>query len=144
MSTAQPDPCSGPVHPRALEGIWRFNAGSYWEAHEALEDAWRASPDPIRKLYQGILQVAVVCFHIERRNYVGALKVYERSQKWLAGWPDVCRGVQIGQMKADYERLVAEVRRLGPDHIGEISSQFFKPIIVNQKEEHHHDHEQAA
>jgi uncharacterized protein len=36
------------------EGIACFNDQRYFEAHEALETAWRNEPGQIRELYQGI------------------------------------------------------------------------------------------
>ena len=69
-----------------------FNAGEYFEAHEALEEAWNEEHSQVRDLYRGILQIAVVYLHITRLNYNGAVKVYARSQKWLRDWPGICRG----------------------------------------------------
>ncbi len=70
--------------------------GHYFEAHEALEDAWNAESGKVRDLYRGILQIAVIYLHITRGNYNGAVKVYGRSQKWMQDWPEVCRGIQVG------------------------------------------------
>ena len=75
--------CNAPLHPRAAQGLRLFNAGEYFEAHEALEDAWNEEKGPVRDLYRGILQIAVVYLHITRRNYNGAVKVYARSQRWV-------------------------------------------------------------
>ena len=91
MSDSISDICQAPLHPQAAEGLRLFNAGEYFEAHEALEDAWNAETGRVRDLYRGILQIAVVYLHITRRNYNGAVKVYARSQRWVRDWPDVCR-----------------------------------------------------
>jgi uncharacterized protein len=136
---SQPDPCREPLHPKAIEGILYFNKKMYFEAHEALEAAWKVEGEPIRDLYKGILQAAVVYFHLSRQNYEGTLKMYHRSQKWLRGWPEVCQGIHIGQLRADLEATIAEVRRLGPGKIGSIDPAGFKPITWNEMEEHHHE-----
>ena len=49
--------CQGPLHPQAVYGMELFNQGRYFEAHEALEAAWRDESGPVRDLYRGILQV---------------------------------------------------------------------------------------
>src|SRR5918996_979409 len=113
------DPCNAPLHPRAAEGLRLFNAGEYFEAHEALEDAWNAEEGSVRELYRGILQIAVVYLHITRRNYNGAVKVYGRSQKWLKDWPELCRGIQVGELRKDAEAVMMEVNRLGPERLAE-------------------------
>ena len=80
--------CHAPLHPQAAHGLRLFNAGRYFEAHEALEEAWNEEVGKVRELYRGILQIAVVYLHVTRRNYNGAVKVYARSQRWVKDWPD--------------------------------------------------------
>jgi hypothetical protein len=121
--------CSSPLHPNALLGLEHFNKGEYFEAHEELETAWRAESGEIRDLYQGILQAGVTYLHITRANYAGALKVYRRSQKWLTRWPDVCRGVEVGRLRSDLDAAIAEVRRLGPEHLAEFDLALLKPVV---------------
>lgn len=109
--------CSAPLHPEALRGIRLFNAGEYFEAHEALENAWRDEPGPIRELYQAILQVAVTYYHIQRGNYSGAIKVSARCKLKLDEWPDTCRGVDVAGLRRSLAAVMEIVTRLGPERI---------------------------
>jgi predicted metal-dependent hydrolase len=120
--------CHQPLHPKAIEGLKLFNRGRYFEAHEALEAAWREETGPVRNLYRGILQAGVVYLHITRRNYPGAIKVYQRCRKWLAPWPEACRGVSVGQLRRDLETIVAAIQQLGPERIAEFNLSSFKPV----------------
>lgn len=120
--------CTGALLPQARQGLRLFNAGEYFEAHEALEDAWNAEEGDARNLYQGILQVAVTYLHILRGNYSGALKVHERSMSWLNGLPDVCKGVQVSQLRIDAKKVMEEVQRLGPERLGEFDRALLKPV----------------
>ncbi len=122
------DDCLAPLPPAALAGMRLFNAGKFFEAHEELEAAWRAEPDPIRNLYQGVLQIAVAYLHITRDNYAGAIKVYGRALKWLDPLPDVCQSVDVAQLKRDAEEVFAEVKRLGPERLAGLDRSLFKPI----------------
>jgi predicted metal-dependent hydrolase len=122
------DDCNAPLHPQAIEGIRLFNSGRYFEAHEALEDAWKEEKGGIRELYRGILQIAVVYLHITRNNYDGALKVYGRSIKWLKDWPEICRGVDVGMLRRDAQTVFEEVQRLGMENIGEFNRSLLKPV----------------
>jgi predicted metal-dependent hydrolase/predicted RNA-binding Zn-ribbon protein involved in translation (DUF1610 family) len=124
--------CNAPLHPQAAEGIELFNAGRYFEAHEALEIAWRDETGPIRNLYRGILQIAVVYLHIKRGNYNGAVKVYARSQKWMMNWADICRGVDVERLQQDAEAVNLAVQRLGQERIGEFDLQLLKPVRWKQ------------
>jgi hypothetical protein len=122
------DDCSAPLHPQAIEGIRLFNSGRYFEAHEALENAWKEEKGGIRELYRGILQVAVFYLHITRTNYNGALKVYGRSIKWLKDWPEICRGVDVGMLRRDAQAAFEEAQRLGMENIGRFNRSLLKPV----------------
>ena len=122
------DGCHGALPPQAILGLELFNRGEYFEAHEALEAAWRAEQAPIRDLYRGILQAAVVYLHIRRRNYPGAIKVYLRCRKYLDRWGDSCRGVQVGRLRTDLEAAIRQVEALGETRLAEFDPAAFKPV----------------
>ena len=128
MTDSQEDPCKAPLHPRAADGLRLFNEGAYFEAHEALEDAWNAEKGKVRDLYRGILQIAVVYLHVTRSNYDGAVKVYGRSQKWMKDWADTCRGIEVENLRRDAEAVINEVRRLGRERIREFDAALLKPV----------------
>ncbi len=121
--------CEGPLHPRARAGIQLFNAGRYFDAHEELEAAWKEERGKVRELYQGILEAAVTYLHITRGNYPGAMKVFGRSMRWLKDWPEICRGVDVGQLRRDLSAVISEVQRLGPAGLAEFSGSLLKPVI---------------
>jgi predicted metal-dependent hydrolase len=128
MTVSMNDLCNAPLHPQAAEGLRLMNAGKYFEAHEALEAAWNEEEGSVRELYRGILQIAVVYLHIMRRNYNGAVKVYGRSQKWLKDWPDICRGIQVGELRKDAEAVITEVNRLGAERLSEFDRSLLKTV----------------
>jgi predicted metal-dependent hydrolase len=127
------DECSGPLHPKAIEGMELFNKGRFFDSHEELEIAWNEETGKIRELYQGILQIAVTYLHITRGNYDGAAKVYDRAMRRLKNWPQVCRGIQVGKFKKDAEIVIQEVQKLGAENISRFDPLLFKPIQWSQK-----------
>jgi predicted metal-dependent hydrolase len=128
MTDSAIDPCNAPLHPQAAEGLRLINAGKYFEAHEALEAAWNEEKGPVRELYRGILQIAVVYLHITRRNYNGAVKVYGRSQKWLQSWPAICRGIYVEELRRDAKTVITEVQKLGMERLSEFDHSLLKPV----------------
>jgi len=122
------DNCSTPLPPHALAGLRLFNAGEYFEAHEELETAWREEKGEIRRLYQGILQAAVMYLHMQRLNYEGAVKMYGRCMKLLGPWPEMCCGVNVAKLRADLDRVMEEVQRLGAEHIADFDPSLFTPV----------------
>ena len=126
--------CQGSPHPQAIRGMELFNQGHYFEAHEALEAAWRQERPPLRDLYRGILQVGVVYLHITNHNYPGAIKVYQRCRKWLQPWPEICRGIQVGQLRRDLEEAILALQVLGPNRIANFDKTILKPIQFSIQE----------
>ena len=97
--------CEATLPPDVIKGLELFNSGHYFEAHEELERAWRAEKGPIRELFRGILQVGVGYYHVQRGNYRGALKMFKRCRQWLAPFRDECCGINLKQLRQDYERM---------------------------------------
>ena len=124
---------SNSLHPKAVEGMKLFNEKRFFEAHEELETAWRAEKNKIRDLYRGILQVAVFYLHITRGNYAGALKVYERSMKWLKMFPAEYGGVQVEKLRGDAAHVALMLQALGADRIHEFDSVLFQPVVWSEK-----------
>lgn len=61
-----------------------LDAGLPFQAHEALEAAWKAAPDRQRPAWQGLAQLAVALTHQQRGNPVGARRLRERAMANLA------------------------------------------------------------
>jgi uncharacterized protein len=128
MTESIEDLCNAPIHSQAAEGLRLFNEGKYFEAHEALEIAWLEEKGKVRELYRGILQIAVVYLHATRHNYNGVIKVYGRSQRWLKDWPDLCRGIDVGQLQRDAKSVLDEINRLGTAQISQFDNSLLKPV----------------
>jgi len=133
VSERRLESCKGEIHPKAIEGMYLFNLRKFFEAHEELEVAWNEEKGDVRDLYRGILQIAVTYLHITRGNYDGAIKVYKRSQRWLQGWQDLCKGINLKQFQADARNVMSEVERLGKERITEFDISLFKKIQWTEK-----------
>src|SRR4051812_18903953 len=84
------------VPPAALRaGIEQFNRGEYFECHETLKALWLAEPTPLRRLYQGILQVGVALHHLRAGNYRGASGLLARGIGYLEPFAPRCLGVDV-------------------------------------------------
>jgi predicted metal-dependent hydrolase len=83
------------------EGVRLFNQGRWFEAHEVLERAWIDEPTPLRRLYQGILQVGVGLHHARRGNLAGALSLLDRGMALLAPFEPHHLGVDVERLVRD-------------------------------------------
>ncbi len=89
-------------------GIELFNAGRYWDAHEAWEEAWtpdRSGPD--RGFYKGLIQVAAGCLHYGRRNRRGAVNKWRSGAGYLRPYLPRHRGVELEPLVERVDRFLA-------------------------------------
>jgi hypothetical protein len=120
--------CDSPLPPLALEAIRLFNAGEYHAQHELLEDVCRAEPDPVRDVYQGVLQVGLAYYHIVEGNRRGALKMFKRAERWLAPLPTFCQGINIAQLREDAAKARDAVLRLKDGELDQFDRALLQPV----------------
>ena len=127
------DSCAGGLSALVLKGLHEFNTHEFFECHETLEAAWNAETGPARELYRVILQVGLAYYQIERRNYLGALQMFLRTQQWFARLPDRCRGIDVARLRADADAARVHLEALGPARIDQFDQGLIKPIQYEAK-----------
>lgn len=120
--------CSDTPPPLVMEGIELFNERNYYQCHEVLEDAWNNEQGPVRVMYQGILQIGVACYHVQNKNWRGAMKVLERGIPKAGRFAPSCMGIDIAALLAEARAIHQELLRLGPDWQGEFNQELW-PVI---------------
>jgi len=76
-------------------GLALFNEAKFFEAHEVLEDVWRAAPANEKKFLQGVVQIAVAFHHHSTGNRVGMRSVLERAIRNLEEEPGRFREIDL-------------------------------------------------
>jgi uncharacterized protein len=89
-------------------GLELIRVGSYFEAHEELEDEWRTAPDAERDFLQGLVHVAVAWLHAERGNRNGCERQLVKAERRLGPYRPDYRGVDVDGVLA----TTAEARRV--------------------------------
>ena len=112
-------PCDGKPPAGLLEGIRLFNDGEFYACHEAIEHEWHAETRPIRRLYQGILQIGVGFLHARRGNHTGALLVLTDGIDKTVEFAPVCLGIDTGRLAAESQAALDRLHELGPDRLSE-------------------------
>lgn len=79
-------------------GIVLFNQGSFFAAHEVLEDIWRTAPVSEKKFWQGLTQIAVGFHHHSAGNRTGARSVLARAARNLADYPPRFCGIKLSPL----------------------------------------------
>ncbi|HEV2471630.1 MAG TPA: DUF309 domain-containing protein [Chthonomonadales bacterium] len=99
----------------------QLEAGSFFQCHETLEAIWRSERGPVRELYQGIIQIAVGCYHLtQRKNWVGAVNKLEQGAARLERTAvSEAYGVAWKELIAAANRLSAHLHELGRERVSE-------------------------
>ena len=85
--------CDQPPPPGLLAGVGEFNRGEFFECHESLEELWMKESRPVRRLYQGILQISVAFYHLRAARYRPAVFLLDRGSNYLQPFAPTCMGV---------------------------------------------------
>ena len=101
------DPAADASYWTAAVGL--FEAGEFWEAHEALEDAWGAAEGIDREFLGGAILLAAA-LHKARVQHSprGALRNYAKALRHLAVVPDEHRGVEVREFEARVHRALRD------------------------------------
>lgn len=112
------------IHDRAFDrGLDLFNRARFFDAHEVLEDVWRALPrtSAVKKHLQGLVQLAVAFHHESGGNLRGARSVLDRALRNLTGAETSFPTLDLGQLRAgmaDWQKhLAGAVPRPAPPQI---------------------------
>ncbi|NJL00699.1 MAG: DUF309 domain-containing protein [Spirulinaceae cyanobacterium RM2_2_10] len=107
----------------ALErGIDEFNRGDFYACHDTLEALWMEAEDAERGFYQGILQIAVACYHLENANWRGAVTLLGEGTRRLRSYSPEHAGVQVARLREVGGQLLTRLQQLEPAAIAEFAT----------------------
>jgi predicted metal-dependent hydrolase len=88
-------------------GLDLARRGDYFAAHEALEDAWRASDPSEKDFFQGLVHVVVAWYQAGRGNQVGFERQLEKAARRLGPFAPEHRGVDVAVLLRQVESAQA-------------------------------------
>jgi uncharacterized protein len=103
--------------PAWLQGINEFNKREYYACHDTLEALWMDSIDPDKKFYQGVLQIAVACYHLHNRNWRGAVTLLGEGIGRLPYYQPVYAGIDVTKLIQDSRNLLTTLQSIGAEGI---------------------------
>ncbi len=103
--------------PAWLQGIDEFNKREYYACHDTLEALWMDSIDPDKKFYQGVLQIAVACYHLHNRNWRGAVTLLGEGIARLPYYQPVYASIDVTKLIQDSRNLLTILQSVGIEDI---------------------------
>ncbi len=100
----------GVLHRAAL--LWKHRL--FFEFHEMLEEVWMDWRGPERRFLQGLIQLGVAFYHIQRNNHRGAMSMFRNGQVKVAPHAPRYCGVELGKFLERIEKCRGLLEGLGP------------------------------
>ncbi|MEH2254502.1 DUF309 domain-containing protein [Nostoc sp.] len=99
------------------QGVEQFNSGQFYACHDTLEALWIEASEPEKTFYQGILQIAVALYHLENRNWRGAVILLGEGSNRLRRYPSTYGGVDVDELLSQSAGLLTTLQQIGQDLI---------------------------
>jgi uncharacterized protein len=115
--------------PEFKRAIAEFNQQQFYDCHDTLEAIWVEAPEVDKRFYQGILQVAVGCYHLSNDNLRGAIILLGEAIRRLCDYQPVYEGVNVELLLEQVSQLLQALQQLPPEKTPE----FFQQLL--QKEQ---------
>lgn len=125
-------PCLEAPPPGLRQGVEEFNRGQFFECHETLEELWMAENRPIRRLYQGVLQIGVAFYHLRAGRYRSVVSLLQGGSDYLRPFAPTCMGIEITGLLDSAARCLAQVQQLGPDRLSDFDWSLIPRIEIGE------------
>lgn len=116
--------------PEFERGITEFNQRQFYACHDTLEAIWVDAPETDKRFYQGILQVAVGCYHLSNDNLRGAIILLGEAVRRLCDYQPDYEGVNVEQLLAQSMALLQALQQLQPEQ----TSNFWQQLLHKQSQ----------
>jgi len=93
-------------------GIQEFNQQQFYSCHDTLEAIWVEAPEVDKRFYQGILQVAVGCYHLSNDNLRGAIILLGEAIRRLCDYQPEYEGINVELLLGQANDLLLALQQL--------------------------------
>lgn len=93
------------------QGVQEFNQQEFYACHDTLEALWMEASEPDKSFYQGILQIAVACYHLGNDNFRGAAILLGEGIKRLRDYHPIYEGLDVSSLVLQSKELLTLVQQ---------------------------------
>jgi hypothetical protein len=111
------------------QGVDEFNRKEFYACHDILESIWLEAPESDKRFYQGILQIAVACYHLGNLNWRGAVILLGEGIRKLYDYQPDYYGVDVSNLVEQSSNLLHQLQQITPDRVGEFQDNALLPLI---------------
>ena len=121
--------------PEFERGIAEFNQRHFYACHDTLEAIWVDAEEVDKRFYQGILQVAVGCYHLSNDNLRGAIILLGEAVRRLCDYQPDYQGVNVEQLLEESVTLLQALQQLQPEQTQDFWQQLQKQSKVAESDD---------
>ncbi|MGL5804329.1 MAG: DUF309 domain-containing protein [Xenococcaceae cyanobacterium] len=125
--------------PAFWQGVKEFNQEQFYDCHDTLEALWMESSEPHKRFYQGILQIAVACYHLGNLNWRGAVILLGEGSKKLSEYQPIYEDIDVSQLFDESSQLLKALQQIEPETIGEFALRLKRASDLPQFDRNHRD-----
>lgn len=99
------------------QGITQFNQQQYYPCHDTFEELWMNAEVYDRAFYQGLLQIAVGCYHLSNFNWRGAVTLLGEGIRRLEDYEPTYSGIDISDLLDQSSDLLDALQAIGEQNL---------------------------
>lgn len=112
------------IPPQAFwQGVEQFNDREFYACHDTLEALWMEALAPQKRFYQGILQIAVACYHLGNLNWRGAVILLGEGIGRLDDYQPVYEGIDVEALILESLALLKALQQSGQAEVANFVEQ---------------------
>jgi len=105
------------------QGVEQFNQQEFYACHDTLEALWMEASEPDKRFYQGILQIAVACYHLTNHNWRGAAILLGEGISRLLNYQPTYENLDVTELVRQSNDLLIALQQAGESQIAFIVKQ---------------------
>ncbi|MBD1889101.1 DUF309 domain-containing protein [Coleofasciculus sp. FACHB-SPT9] len=99
------------------QGIEEFNQHEFYACHDTLEALWMEASEPEKRFYQGVLQIAVGCYHLGNLNWRGAVILLGEGMRRLEAYEPAYSGIDVTELREQSAELLTALQQAGAENV---------------------------
>lgn len=107
------------------QGVEQFNQQEFYACHDTLEALWMEALEPQKQFYQGVLQIAVACYHLGNLNWRGAVVLLGEGIRRLSNgeYQPVYEGIDVTGLLTQSVQLLKALQQSGQEQVADFVKQ---------------------
>lgn len=106
------------------QGIEQFNQQEFYACHDTLEALWMEACDPDKTFYQGILQIAVACYHLSNRNWNGSVMLLGEGIRRLRNYQPIYSDINVTGLVEQSASMLTFLQHAGSEQVERCAQRF--------------------